>query len=159
MSATAMRNFTLCASLVGEELFKNIIIASTIVDRMGDGIRKKLEARLIGPAWGLAAFIAKGVTFTSHCNLESGRVILTHTLDNDPVEFQVQAEMVEGCKPFHETTTGKLLVYGTDMELLYSHEKEMKHLHGETARLKADLSRFVNITTKLPLAESKPIAL
>lgn len=139
MSATAMRAFTLCASLFGDAAIKHIIIASTIVDRMGDGIRAKLEARLTGPTWGLKPFLNKGIAFRSHVNLESGRNILEHVLDEEPAVLLVQVEMCDEHKEFHETTIGKLLVYGTEGEILYTHEKEMRSLSGENAKLRAEL--------------------
>lgn len=151
MSATAIRNFTLCATLFGEAAFKHIVIATTVVDRIGDGVRAKLEARLQGPSWALKPFLDKGVTFKSHVDLESGRDILGILLDDDlnegePITTKIQEEMNDEGKKFHETSIGKLLVYGTEMEILYSHEKEMRNLTAENAKLRAELARFVDRT-------------
>jgi hypothetical protein len=140
-SATAVRSITLINEMCGDDVMKNLIIASTARPCLSDEVRAKREVQMCGAEWSLKPFLDAGATFISHKNLESARQILVHILDQHPEVLLVQTEMLDDKKKFHETGLGSALAFGTEEEVTYNHEKYMKELITDMSKLRMDLMR------------------
>jgi hypothetical protein len=140
-SATAVRCITLINEMCGDDVMKNLIIASTTRPSLSDEARAEREAQMCGAEWSLKPFLDAGATFISHKNLESARQILVHILDQHPEPLLIQAEMHDEQKRFHETGLGGALAFGTEGEVIYNHEKYMKELITDMSKLRMDLTR------------------
>ncbi|KAK7420915.1 hypothetical protein QQX98_002479 [Neonectria punicea] len=113
MTNAIMRNLTMFHNLCGEDVFQNVVLATTFWDELQDQAKGETRERqlLERPEW-WGMMKAKGSSARRFLNTrESALDIVSNLIDLDAITLQVQEEMVHQGLQVDQTTAGEALNY------------------------------------------------
>jgi hypothetical protein len=133
MQGSAKRNLVMFKKLCGDSALKNVILGTTMWDKVdeAEGIRREEELATTPDFWGW--MLSKGSVMRRHENTRASALELIDEIvnRNSTVVLELQEEMVGANMPLRDTGVGK--------ELKSEIEKELERYKKEMDRVRAEM--------------------
>ncbi|MCJ1353369.1 MAG: gTPase, IMAP member 8 [Icmadophila ericetorum] len=108
MQGSSMKALQIFKKLVGDEAFKNVVLATTRWDLVGEDIGSEREQELHTKFW--AYMMNKGATMTRfYGDRASATRILSQLLAKKSIILDIQREMVDENRPLNKTSAGAII--------------------------------------------------
>lgn len=139
MGGASRRSFNLFLKICGQSNYKNIIIMTTMWDKVGPEEGRARENALIGDGRFFQPVLHGGARILRHTNTEDSAmnvaraVLVTH----NPVALRIQVELVDEGKSILETEVG-MAVHHEMQHLSHKFKDDMKNLRLEMKQAKRE---------------------
>lgn len=122
------KNLEMFRKLTGEKNLKNVVLATSMWDKVSESEGIRREEELKGKFWKL--LIAMGAkTVRHHDTPESARAIASTLLGNKPFYLQLQEEMGKDNKALRDTAAGREVMLEI-VRMKEEHQRELAEMEG-----------------------------